>query len=414
MSVPLETLEKTFEEYRKAHYVLIDQNESEEARATAGELFRAKRLELDGLLIEDKRAREEREIESILEARRRAALEVANATEPKPNPGNVDLAVVRSWLEKADDNARNLSFRIAPAAMMEKRTEYDITTVAENAYGSYLISQTWADTIAAAEVAMSGVLAAGPRIIRTATGGQMNFPTYSTKIAAAAGTEGSPATQDTPVFGTVALNNLRIDGYLVLTQELLRDSGPDVADFLAQQAGIALGEKMAAYLGDIDIGTGTGSVPAAITVGATSAVTAASATVVTLNELKELFYAVLPIYRRNGKWIANSTLTLALAQMTDDNGQYLWQPSNIAAAPEIFMGKPWIEDAYFDASATGNIPVVFGDVNRAYMVRLVGDIDISFSAEAGFTSFEVYMRYGQWFDAVTIDASAVKGITLGT
>lgn len=413
MSVPLETIENTFEEYRKAHYVLTSKDESDEARAKAGEVFRAKRLELDELLIEDKRAREEREIESILEARRRAALEVADASAPKTRPGNIDFTAVRDWLGKADDNARNLSFRIAPA-MMEKRTEYDITTVAENAYGSRLIPQTWADTIAAAEVAMSGVLAAGPRIIRTASGAQMNFPTYSTKIVATAGTEGTDATQDTPVFGTVPLNNMRIDGYLVLTQELIRDSGPDVESFLAQQAGIALGEKMASYLGDIDVGTGANSIPAAITVGATSAVTAASKTAVTVNELKELFYSVLPVYRRNGEWIANSALTLALAQSTDDMGQYLWQPSNIASAPEIFMGKPWIEDAYFDASAAGNIPVVFGDVNRAYLVRLVGDIDISFSAEAGFTSFEVYMRYGQWFDAATIDASAVKGITLAS
>lgn len=412
MSVPLETLESTFEEYRKAHYTLIDKAESDEVRAAAGEIFRAKRLELDELLIEDKRAREEREIESIVEARRRAATAVAE-TAPQVRPGNIDLASVRDWLAKADDNARNLSFRIAPA-QMEKRTEYDITTVAENAYGSYLVPQTWASIIAASEVAMSGVLAAGPRIIRTASGGQMNFPTYSTKIAAAAGTEGTAATQDTPVFGTVPLNNMRIDGYLVLTKELLRDSGPDVDGFLAEQAGVALGEKMAAYLADIDVGTGSGSVPAAITVGATSALTAASQTEVTVNELKELFYDVLPIYRRNGKWIANSALTLALAQKTDDNGQYLWQPSNIAAAPEIFMGKPWIEDAYFDASAAGNIPVVFGDVGRAYLVRLVGDIDISFSAEAGFTSFEIYMRYGQWFDAATIDASAVKAITLAS
>ncbi len=409
MAVPLEKIEQAYEEYRRACESYRDESASPEARKAAGEDMIAKRHLLDELQIEDKREREEEDRTAMLEARRSVQRLLGHVETGEVRKGMLPVERIREFAGNRD--LGRCSFEVVPSLPHELRTEYDVTTTDTNTYAKYLIPQTWADYVVTSEIAQSGVLAAGPTIVRTANGGQMNFPYLSTDIAAAAGTEGSDATQDTPVFGTVAFNSLRIDGYIVLTEEVLRDSGIDLNQYLGNLAGRTLGAKMAAYLGDVDTGTGS-SLPACIAHGATSALTAASKTAVTVDELKQLYYSVYPQYRRNGAWIANSAETLRLAQAKDDNGQYYWQPSVMAAAPEMFMGKPWFEDAYFDSSESGNFPVVFGDVAAAYIVRLIGAIDIAFSREVNFKSFEVVMRYGQWFWADTVDASAVKKITL--
>lgn len=400
-----ENLRKLHDAYRAAVSAARDEGASEEARKAAAEDLIVKRHALDEALVQAQEEREDERRAEMVEAREKAQREVAAVDVPKTPRGALPVEEVRAFAEG------KLPYLNLSIPYPEKRTEYDVSTAASGAYGSYLIPQTWADYVVTSEVAQSGVLKAGPTILRTAGGGQINIPYLSTDIAAAAGTEGSDATQDTPVFGTVPLNSYRIDGYVNITEELLRDSGVDLNEYLGRIAGRALGYKMAAYLGDIDIGSGS-LAPAAITVGATSAVTAAGQDTVTMDELKELFYDVLPQYRSNGSFIANSDITQELAMMKDDTGNYLWQPSNMASEPDKLWGRPWYEDAQFDASSTGNIPVVFGDVKAAYVVRLVGAIDISFSREAGFKSFEVVMRYGQWFDAATVDATAVKCITL--
>jgi len=400
-------LRSKHEEYRRCIEVMRDEAASQEQRDNASNDVMRLRHELDEALIQDKEDREDQARLEAVEARARTqALLAQLQPEPVKRTGELPMEEIRSFVEKKEQGHLNLSIPYA-----EKRTEYDVSTAASNAYGSYLVPQTWASYVITAMEAQSGVLQAGPTIIRTAQGGQMNFPTLSTDVAGAAGTEGSDATQDTPVFGTVPLNSYRVDCLVKMTDELIRDANVDLAQYLGNLCGRALGQTMATYLGDEDIGTGS-SAPAAITVGATSAVTAASQTIVTLDEYMQLYAAVSPVYRANGKWIVSSTQYANLIQAKDDNGQYIVHPNLSAAMPDTLLGKPLFEDVYFDASATGNKVVLFGDIAAAYMVRFVGNMDISFSKEAGWASFETWVRAGVWFDSATAIAAAAQIVTL--
>jgi HK97 family phage major capsid protein len=147
-------------------------------------------------------------------------------------------------------------------------------------------------------------------------------------------------------------------------------------------------------------------------VGITNGKTSASQTAPTLDELKELFYSVLPQYRAVGRFVANSTLTLAVALMKDGEGKYMLNPAPAAGEPDTLFGKPWFEDAYFDASASGNIPCIFGDVESAYIVRRIGGIQVDLSRDFAFTSFETTARWAMWHDAALIDTIACKALTL--
>ncbi|MBU0631004.1 MAG: phage major capsid protein [Candidatus Margulisbacteria bacterium] len=405
-----EELKTLHEGYRRCIETMRDESASPEARQQATDEVMEFRHKIDSGLIEKEQAREDDERMQALEARQAAARKVAAVSSGEPRKNDIDWDAIRGDVLAGKGCKRSYSLSLFTPP--EARTEYDVSTAASNAYGSYLVPQTWASTITTAMVAQSGVLQAGPSIVRTSQGGQMNFPTLATDIAAASITEGSAATQDTPVFGTVPLNAYDVGGYLIITEDLIQDSGPDVSNYLAQLAGRAIAQKVAAYLGDEDIGTGSGA-PAAITVGATSAVTAAAVDSASLDELIQVYGAVIPPYRVNGKWIVNNDIFVEMLTAKGGDGQYLTHPSLTAAVPDMFLGKPLIEDQYFDASATGNKVAGFGDVAAAYVVRYVGPVQIDFSADAGFTSFEVYLRYKIRFDAATLIASAFQIVTLG-
>ncbi len=392
------------EEYRRAVEAARDETLPEESRAKAGTDLVDLRHKLDAALIEDKQYREDQERAEAIEARSRVASVLAGA-QPIEKKSAFDQAKLKDFIEGRSNQA---VFNVP----MEHRTTTVLTSVDTSSYSSYSVPQVWADSIYSFEIAESGVLAAGPKILTTASGEQINYPITLTDPTATAGSQGAAASNSTSyVLSTVPLNSYRIEGFIPLSDELLRDSGVDLEAYVMEEAGRALAAKKAAYLGDIDVGTGS-SAPAAITVGVTSAVTAASQTAVTLDEIKTLRYSVLPRYQANAKFIANSAETLRAALAKDDNGVWLWNPATAANEPDRMFGKPWLEDVYFDASASGNLPIVYGDVGRAYIVRNIGGVEVSFSRDFLFTQFSVTCRFAEWFDAATIDAIAVKGITL--
>jgi HK97 family phage major capsid protein len=401
--VTAEELRRLNDDYNKAWASARDESLPQETRDTAATDAMGLRKQIDAALIDNEQAREDEQRAAAIEARVRTANIIASVRPAAPK-SDLPMDEIRAYAEK---KTNQVSFKIAqPQAT-------DMTTVDTTSYiGVYTDPQSWYNRVRMFQIAQSGVLAAGPTILNTANGQQINIPKQVTDATAVAGAEGTAATVTGPVVGTAPLNQYRLDGQMAISDELFRDSGIDLNAYLGDCAARALAIKFAPYLGDIDIGTGVGLIPAAITVGTTLGVTAVSQTTPTLDEVKALKYSVLPAYRPNGKWIGNSTITLAMALAKDQNDNYMWQPSVSASEPDRLFGHPFYEDAYFDASTTGNIPIVFGDVAAAYIVRYVGGMEVSFSRDFAFTSFETTMRFAIWVDAATVDTIAVKHLIL--
>jgi HK97 family phage major capsid protein len=404
-----EELSRLHQEYSEACEIARNP-ESDEQAAASQAIVLDLRHKLDEALIADKAEREDEQRAAAVEAREWAAKKAAQVETPEVRtsfPGFEDFVEGRKQSVKYSIPQSNIK------SLREARTTYDMTTSDTSAYGSRLIPQTWADEVRLFEIGMSGVMQAGPTIINSDNAGQTNLPLLTTDMAAAKRTEGSANTDSGyPVFGTASLLGTPYSGWVSITEEMVRDSGPEMEALLGRLAGRSLGAALGACLGDIDYGTGASGYPASITYGLTSAVTCASQTAVTVDELLTLYQGVLPAYRLRGSFIANSAVTLSTMLSKDGQGSYLWAPAISASAPDTFMGKPWYEDAYFDASASGNIPVVFGDVQAAFAVKFVGPIEVSFSRDYQFPSFEISMRFQQVFDSATIDTIAVKGATL--
>ena len=67
-------------------------------------------------------------------------------------------------------------------------------------------------------------------------------------------------------------------------------------------------------------------------------VTCASATVITSDEVIDLYHSVTSPYRVNGAWIMNDATLKEVRQLKDSNNQYLWQPSLQLGNPAQLLG----------------------------------------------------------------------------
>jgi len=377
--------------------------ESEEAAAAAEADLIDKRHALDAALIEKEQEREDDARMAAVEERE-AAAKASQALETAAPQSLIPYDEIRSFAEK---KTNQVSFTLSPVP--EKRV--DLTVVGTTAYSNYLVPEQWYSNVVMSELAQSGVLRAGPTIINTPGDNTLHFPKLSTDMTSAKVAEGVTAGATYPVFDEIQLKAYRIDGYLAITDEFIRSSNQDISNLMGELIGRSLGAAQAPYLASLAVGTGS-SLPHAITVHATAGVVCVSQTTPTLDEMKTAFYAALPQYRSRGSWVGNSTITLQMAVAKDDDGNYMWQPSNMAAEPDRLFGRPWFEDGYMAASTTGLVPAVFGDISTFY-VRYAGGVEISFSRDYLFPLFEVTCRWARWFDSNLIDFAGVKKVTLG-
>ncbi len=122
---------------------------------------------------------------------------------------------------------------------------------------------------------------------------------------------------------------------------------------------------------------------------------------VTVDDFKQLIYAVPAQARRNGRFLTASTTELAISTIKDANGQYLWQASVQAGRPNTFLGYA-IENQEdvpaIPAAATAAAVAAFGDFTQTY--RVYDRLGLSLKrleelyAEDGMVGFRVRYRVG--------------------
>lgn len=95
--------------------------------------------------------------------------------------------------------------------------------------------------------------------------------------------------------------------------------------------------------------------------GGEVAVTAASATAITADEIINLVYSLKRPYRKNAKFIMNDQTIAALRKLKDNNGAYLWQPSLQAGEVDRLFGYEVYTSPYVPTIATGKPVIAFGD-----------------------------------------------------
>ena len=403
-----EELKRLHADYRTA-VEATRKPESEEAAVKAADAMIDLRHRLDAALIETQEDHEDAQRAAAIEARERAAKIIGDiAPVSDLDPAEKARAEARDFMTGKTDKL------VVPYGVPEYRT--DATTIDTTIYGSYTFANPVWKTVEWHMNAQSGILKAKPTIINTPdTFAIMYIPKALTDPATTAHGEGATAVVTDPVLGRTTLGAQRYDGFFSVSDEMLATSELNFAGILGDFAGRACASQVATALAS---GTGAGTVPMGLMAFATATttlgVTAAASTTFTFDELIALKLSVLPAYRMSPScaWQFSSTAYVILAKMKNDEGNYLWQPSNIADEPDRLLGNPCFEEAGGDTVASTHHPVIYGDFSH-YWIRYSGPgMVFDRDSSTAFTSFEQTFRYAVWIDADLGDLTAIHHMVM--
>lgn len=306
------------------------------------------------------------------------------------------------------------AFEVRPdGPVSDFRTLSKLTTGA----GGNLVPTSFYNRLMAHLIEVSGILQAGATVLNTSSGESIQVPKTTTHSTAALTAEAAALTASDPAFGQVSLGAYKYGTLIQVSRELIDDSGVDLEGYLAMQAGRALGNALGA---DLITGNGTAK-PTGILNNTTLGVTGPSAvsggfgaTSGTVNSgpdlVIDLFYSVISPYRASQAcaWIVRDATMAVFRKFKDTTGQYMFQPSLVAGAPDMFNGKPIYTDPFVPAIATGAKSVIFGDISQ-YFVRLAGGVRFERSDEYAFNTDLVTFRALLRGDGILVDQTgAVK------
>ncbi len=189
-------------------------------------------------------------------------------------------------------------------------------------------------------------------------------------------------------------------------EDELEDADIDLEALLADSFSRAIAEAE-----DLAFFRGTGhdsQQPEGITINSTlvaATQTTAAAGAVIVEEFLDMIYAVASQHRKNGQFVMNSTLELAIRKLRavdgagTNFGEFLWQPSVQAGKPNTFLGYGIkTQDDILDLSGTTSCIAIFGDFKAGYRILDRSGMTLQrlteLYSEAGLIGFKIKKRTG--------------------
>lgn len=189
-------------------------------------------------------------------------------------------------------------------------------------------------------------------------------------------TAARPATA-TPGLTSLAWSIGELYANPAITQTLLDDAAVNLEQWLADEVEgeFSIQENIAFLSGNgtnkprgiLNYVTG-GSMATYHPLGAIEAITAASATAVTSDEIIDLVFSLPTERQGEAKFYLNRATIAKIRKLKDGNGNYLWQPTYVAGTPSTLQAQPVVEVPGMPTAAAGNTPILFGDMQRTYLV----------------------------------------------
>lgn len=253
-----------------------------------------------------------------------------------------------------------------------------------------------------------GVRQAGVEVITTDSGAALPWPTAddTSQTGAILGENVQIGTQDV-TFGTKNLGSFMYTSKLILVSyQLLQDTGIDLEGFLARQMGTRLGR-----IQNTHFTTGTGTVqPSGVVTGASLGGTAAATASVSYEDLVDLVHSVDPAYRTlDPAFMMHDGVLKVIRKLKTQDGLPLFQASPASGLEPTILGYRYVTNNDMASSvATTNKTVLFGDFRSAYVVRDVNGGQVVRLDERYADYLQVgYFAYSR-HDGVTQDSGAVK------
>lgn len=177
-------------------------------------------------------------------------------------------------------------------------------------------------------------------------------------------------------FGQIAIPIHTVMAHIDVSRNLLEDSAIDLAGYLGSEFSSASAiDEDTQFLTSPGAGTPQGVLINATSGGPNNAditqVNSGAAAALTADGIMAVPYGLAGQYRQSlsAAWVMNKAAVLAIRQLKDGEGRYLWSDNNnqLAGQRGTLEGYPVAESEAMGAISAGNFPIIFADW-KGYMV----------------------------------------------
>lgn len=333
-----------------------------------------------------------------LERQQTLDMELAQPTST-PLTGKPEVPLAREKTGRASDEYRNAFWKA-----MKSKASFEVQnalTIGTDSEGGYLVPDEFEKTIVDS-LAEENILRTLANVITTSFGDK-KIPVSASHGTAAWTDEGDAYHESDESFGIVTLGAHKLTTMIKISEELINDSVFNLETYIAKEFArrIARAEEEAFLTGN-----GTGRPTGLLVTGETGVTTAAS-TALTTDEIIDLYHSLREQYRKRAVFIMNDDTVKAIRKLKDGQGQYLWQPSITAGAPDTILSRPVKTSAFVPTIAAGAKTIALGDFSYYWIADRQGR---SFQRlnELYATTGQVGFKASQRVDGKLVLAEAVK------
>lgn len=203
-------------------------------------------------------------------------------------------------------------------------------------------------------------------------GGTLNIPYYdesTQSITMAYATEFTELESTSGKFASIELKGFLAGVLTKVSKSLINNSQFAIVPFVIN----AMAESIHRWVeGELLKGT-TNKVAGLSTV--TQAITSASSTAITADELIDVQELIPDVYQGQAIWIMNKATRTAIRKLKDDDGNYLLNRDVSARWGYTLLGKDVYTSDNMDTMAAGNTAIYYGDMS-GLAVKLSEDMNI--------------------------------------
>lgn len=253
--------------------------------------------------------------------------------------------------EKAEIRAFETYLRTGKPPEVESRADSNWTTSANGAVLPTVIANKIIDKVS--EISPLYNLATHYNI-----GGTLNIPYYdesTTALTVAYAEEFSELESTAGQFKSISLGGYLVGALSKISKSLINNSNFPIVDYVVMK----IAQKFALWI-DNELINGTSSKIEGLS-GVTQITTAASADVITADELITVQDAVPDVFQPNCVWLMSKSARSAVRKLKDGEGNYLLNKDATSKWGYTLFGRPvYISDGMPEL-AGGNIPIYYGD-----------------------------------------------------
>jgi len=298
-------------------------------------------------------------------------------------------------------------------SLVEQRgTDPQLTTPASA--GGYLVPEDFSYALSVA-TKFTGEVERLAQVLNTQSGATLPYPKVDdTAVVGAILSEGSADAVSDMTFAALNLGAYTYTSKIVkVSYQLLQDAAFDLDAFLVDALGTRIARGQNAHFT-----TGDGSSkPTGIVTAGSSALTTASATAITADEILTLIHSVDKSYRNSASFALMGADSTAAAirklGVGSSNDFPVFVPGMAAGEPDRVFGVPFYVNNDMAAIASANKPLIAADFSK-YVVRNAGGVQMlrlnERYADSLLVGFIAYKRS----DAGSINGNAIKFITMKT